>query len=218
MANMSIHILRRIYIYRRRAQGVDPVHVSMSYLRSFRWRKSPRACRTERLMEPMSSRLNCSNSPMSKIAMVTAVYWNSSMPLRSPYGGAGLYRRSGKMPRSHIAPHKEGQTECGNNRGISLVATRWQGSPRGDRHSPELLLRTGGYPARGAVRLQTAAVGNRYDIRGPKTLPTGEKKEHPSLHVLRRSRQSSIRSSRPAALVDRARPVRRTTKYARRYS
>ena len=38
-------------------------HLSMTYLRSLRWRKPSRACQTESLLDPMSSRLNCSNSP-----------------------------------------------------------------------------------------------------------------------------------------------------------
>ena len=95
--------------------------------------------------------------------------------------------------------------------------TRWQGFPQGNRQSPEQLLRTGEYPAREAVGLQTATVDDRYDLRGRTTSPTGEKKEHPSLHAIRRPNQS-MRFSRPDSLVDRARSVRRTTEYARGYS
>ena len=39
-----------------------------------------------------------------------------------------------------------------------LPDTRRQGYPQGCRQSPEKLLRTGGYPTRGAVRLQTVTV------------------------------------------------------------
>ena len=128
--------------------------------------------------------------------------------------GGSVPQERGTMPRSYIVIHKKNdRTECGNYHGIFACSTRWQGAPQGDRLKPEQSLRTGRYPAKRAVWLQTATVDDR-DDRRILTTSTGAKKEHPSLHVLRRPHQS-IRFDRPDSLVGRACSVWRTTEDAR---
>ena len=111
---------------------------------------------------------------------------------------------------------KKDRTECGHSWHLARD-TLWQGSPQGNRQSSEQVLRTGRYPARGTVRLQTATVDNLYDLSGPTTSPTGAKREHLSVNVFRRPHQR-IQFSRPDSRVGRARSVPRSTEDARGYS
>ena len=111
--------------------------------------------------------------------------------------------------------HKKDRTECGSCRGISLVA-----------HAGKVLLkvipnRLSNYCEREGI-LPEEQCGFRpqrstTDMIFVVQRPIGAKEEHPSLHVLRRPHQG-IRFSPPDSLMDRARSVRRTTKYARGYS
>ena len=127
--------------------------------------------------------------------------------------GGGVPQES-KYVTIRVLHKKKDRTECGSYRDISLVAHVGKFFEVIAIFLPEELLRMGRYPTRGAVRLQTATVDDRYDLSDPTTSPIGAKKEHLSLHVLTKS----LRFSRPDFLVGRARSVRRTTEDARGYS
>lgn len=83
---------------------------------------------------------------------------------------AGWGRTAGveKRPRLYVVLRKtKDRTECGNYRGISLVATRWQRSSQGNRQSPEKFTANGriyAYPTKGAARLQTTPQRSTIDM------------------------------------------------------
>ena len=88
--------------------------------------------------------------------------------------GGGVPQES-KYVTIRVLHKKKDRTECGSYRDISLVAHVGKFFEVIAIFLPEELLRMGRYPTRGAVRLQTATVDDRYDLHSSTTSPTGAK-------------------------------------------
>lgn len=67
---------------------------------------------------------------------------------------------------SKVFHEKKDQTECGNYRGIFLVAHADKSSAEDRLPPPERLLQTGGNSTRGAKRLSTRTLNHQHEVCG----------------------------------------------------